>query len=130
SSWYLQKKWDSVKAQKSVVDLGIKSVLRLAGGSEGRKIGTAKGPPPILAIGLGAFNTRTGLSSKHSRLEKAFIQKDTKWWVVWNTSLAPDAQGPHAQDSSETWDTDLVTASLVVFLLTETKQVRKASHIV
>ncbi|KAF9121412.1 hypothetical protein BGW39_010560 [Mortierella sp. 14UC] len=62
------------KAQDSVNDLAIKTMFNLAGLSEGRKHDT-QSPAPIFAIGLGSFNTRTELSSKHTKIEKQFIQK-------------------------------------------------------
>jgi hypothetical protein len=74
STWYLKKAWDLSKAQTACFDYGIKAILRLVGGSEGRSYQGA-GPPPIFAIGLGDFNTKTGLPSKHSKMEKIFIRK-------------------------------------------------------
>lgn len=53
----------------------IKAVLGLVGGSEGRKHKESDGPAPIFAIGLGCFDTQTGLPSKHTKLEKLFIRK-------------------------------------------------------
>ncbi|KAK3840737.1 MAG: hypothetical protein J3R72DRAFT_422603 [Linnemannia gamsii] len=72
--WYMKRAWDAAKAQDAAYDYAIKAVMGLVGASEGRKhIGD--GPPPIFAIGLGSFDTRTGLSTKHSKLEKLFIKK-------------------------------------------------------
>ncbi|KAG0289603.1 hypothetical protein BGZ97_006426, partial [Linnemannia gamsii] len=61
-------------AQDATYDLAIKAILAFGGVSEGKKF-EGDGPAPIFAIGLGSFDTQTGLSSKHPQLEKRFIIK-------------------------------------------------------
>jgi hypothetical protein len=72
--WYLKHAWRSKQAQDATYDLAIKAILALGGVSEGKKF-EGDGPAPIFAIGLGSFDTQTGLSSKHPQLEKRFIIK-------------------------------------------------------
>lgn len=74
-SWYMKHSWEASKAQTACYDYAIKAVLGLVGGSEGRKHQESDGPAPIFAIGLGSFDTQTGLPSKHTKLEKIFIRK-------------------------------------------------------
>jgi len=72
-SWWRRKNWDQRKAQKATVDYAIKTALAMIGLSEDRKY---QGPhPPVIGIGLGSFNTKTGLSSKHTVCEKMLIKK-------------------------------------------------------
>ena len=74
SHWILKKSWDLKKAQRSLIDLSIKAILGLAGGSEGRKREVGE-RPVVICIGLASFNSQTGLPSKHSRLERQLVQK-------------------------------------------------------
>ncbi|KAI1300518.1 hypothetical protein EDD11_006177 [Mortierella claussenii] len=73
-SWFLRKTWDLRKAQQSAIDYGIKALLRMAGGNESRKRTPADGSV-VFAVGLGGFNTRTGLPTKHAAFLKKFIIK-------------------------------------------------------
>ncbi|KAF9271428.1 hypothetical protein BGZ68_003654 [Mortierella alpina] len=75
SPWYLRKSWDMRKAQLAAYDYAIKAIMRLAGHpsvNEGQRK-AANGANVVFAIGLGSFNTQTGLPSKHSELERRFI---------------------------------------------------------
>ncbi len=74
SPWVLKKSWDLKKAQRSLIDLSIKAILRLAEGSEGRKREDGE-RKVILCIGLANFNSQTGLPSKHSLLERQLVLK-------------------------------------------------------
>ncbi|KAG0196104.1 hypothetical protein BGX28_000134 [Mortierella sp. GBA30] len=77
SPWYLRKSWDMRKAQLAAYDYGIKAIMRLAGKktvNEGRRK-VANDGNVVFAIGLGSFNTQTGLPSKHGELEKRFITR-------------------------------------------------------
>jgi len=74
-SWYMRHSWEAGKAQRACYDYGIKAVLGLIGGSEGRKHKENDGPAPVFAVGLGSFDSQTGLSSKHPKMEKLFIRK-------------------------------------------------------
>ncbi|KAF9572635.1 hypothetical protein EC968_009627 [Mortierella alpina] len=74
SSWMLKKSWDLKKAQRSLIDLSVKAILRLAGGSEGRKREEGE-RKVVICIGLASFNSQTGLASKHSRLERQLVLK-------------------------------------------------------
>jgi len=74
SHWILKKSWDLKKAQRSLIDLSIKAILGLAGGTEGRKREVEE-RPVVICIGLASFNSQTGLPSKHSRLEQQLVQK-------------------------------------------------------
>ncbi|KAG0320873.1 hypothetical protein BGZ99_004267 [Dissophora globulifera] len=47
-------------------------MLRLAGGIESTKV---VNPNVIFCIGLGSFNTRTGLATKHGEFERRFVGK-------------------------------------------------------
>ncbi|OAQ25218.1 hypothetical protein K457DRAFT_1867105 [Linnemannia elongata AG-77] len=74
-SWFMKHSWEASKAQTACYDYAIKAVLGLVGGSEGRKHKENEGPAPVFALGLGSFDTQTGLPSKHPKLEKLFIRK-------------------------------------------------------
>ncbi|KAF8911813.1 hypothetical protein BGZ58_005830, partial [Dissophora ornata] len=74
-AWFLRKTWDVRKAQQCAIDLGVKAILGMAGADETRKKATDDGRPVVFAVGLGAFNTRTGLPSKHTSFLKRFIVK-------------------------------------------------------
>jgi hypothetical protein len=73
STWYLRKVWDARKAQQAAIDLGIKAFIRMAGGDESHQ--KQAGVSVVFSVGLGSFNTRTGLPSKHGAFLKAFIIK-------------------------------------------------------
>ncbi|KAF9975593.1 hypothetical protein BGZ75_000457, partial [Mortierella antarctica] len=75
SPWYLRKSWDMRKAQLAAYDYAIKVIMGLAGQqsvNEGQRR-PANGADVVFAIGLGSFNTQTGLPSKHGELERRFI---------------------------------------------------------
>ncbi|KAF9938835.1 hypothetical protein BGZ67_010310 [Mortierella alpina] len=75
SPWYLRKSWDMRKAQLAAYDYAIKAIMGLAGQqsvNEGQRR-PANGADVVFAIGLGSFNTQTGLPSKHGELERRFI---------------------------------------------------------
>ena len=74
-AWYMKHAWEAGKAQRACYDYAIKAVLGLVGGSEGRKHKDTEGPAPVFAVGLGSFDSQTGLSSKHPKMEKLFIRK-------------------------------------------------------
>jgi hypothetical protein len=87
--WFAKKSWDMRKAQKACYDYGIKAMLRLAGGNESTKVAN---PNSIFGIGLGSFNTRTGLATKHSALERRFVirvcDKDTFYFLLFVLIIA------------------------------------------
>ncbi|KAF9949650.1 hypothetical protein BGZ72_008598 [Mortierella alpina] len=73
--WFLRKSWDCRKAQLAAYDYGIKAILRLVdrpGVHEARRREDWE-PQVVFAVGLGSFDTQTGLPSKHSQFEKRFI---------------------------------------------------------
>lgn len=75
--WFLRKYWDCRKAQLAAYDFGIKAILRLVDRlavHEARRR-EAWEPQVVFAIGLGSFDTQTGLPSKHSLLEKRFVSR-------------------------------------------------------
>ncbi|KAG0342103.1 hypothetical protein BG004_005750 [Podila humilis] len=72
-SWFRKRSWDSKKGQRSAMDIAIKRLFHLAGGSEGKK--RTEDQKAVFCIGLGSFNTRTGLPSKHSAFEQLFVRK-------------------------------------------------------
>ncbi|CAO3565491.1 unnamed protein product [Mortierella alpina] len=74
SKWIMKKAWDCKKAQRSCIDLAIKGILRLAGGSEGRKRESGE-RRVIICIGLAGFNSQTGLPSKHSVLVRHLVER-------------------------------------------------------
>ncbi|CAO3565455.1 unnamed protein product [Mortierella alpina] len=77
SPWYLRKSWDMRKAQLAAYDYAIKAIMNLADQksvNEGQRK-AANGANVVFAIGLGSFNTQTGLPSKHGDLERRFIIK-------------------------------------------------------
>ncbi|KAF9279603.1 hypothetical protein BGZ74_002807, partial [Mortierella antarctica] len=55
--WYLKKKWEAAKARTACLNYAIKAILRLAGGSEGRKR-TAHDRPLVMCLGLGSFDSQ------------------------------------------------------------------------
>lgn len=72
--WFLKKSWDMKKAQIACYDYGIMAILRMV---DGRKGNESRLHPAdvsaIFAIGLGSFDSQTGLASKHSAFEKRFV---------------------------------------------------------
>ncbi|KAF9288572.1 hypothetical protein BGZ68_010950 [Mortierella alpina] len=75
--WFLRKSWDCRKAQLAAYDYGIKAILRLVDDPavhEARRREVWE-PQVVFAIGLGSFDSQTGLSSKHSQFEKRFISR-------------------------------------------------------
>jgi len=75
NAWFLRKTWDVRKAQQCTIDLGVKALLGMAGANETMEKAADDGSPVVFAVGLGAFNTRTGLPSKHTSFLKRFIIK-------------------------------------------------------
>ncbi|KAG0262748.1 hypothetical protein BG011_009788 [Mortierella polycephala] len=73
SSWFRQKSWDMKKAQHATFDYDIKALLGLAKGTKGDK--KKNEVSTVFAIGLGQFNTKIGMSSKHSQLVKRFVAR-------------------------------------------------------
>ncbi|KAF9950747.1 hypothetical protein BGZ72_007645, partial [Mortierella alpina] len=72
SRWYLKKDWDMRKAQEASYDYAIKAIMGLAGASEGSAKDDTK-PSIVFAVGLGSFDSRTGLPSKHSALIRRLV---------------------------------------------------------
>ncbi|CAO3572394.1 unnamed protein product [Mortierella alpina] len=73
-TWYLKKKWASQQAQLSCLDIAIKGILRMADKNESDKYNPS-GRPVVLCVGLGNFNSQSGLPSKHSVLEARLVKK-------------------------------------------------------
>ncbi|KAF9944167.1 hypothetical protein BGZ72_002708, partial [Mortierella alpina] len=71
----MKHSWEAGKAQRACYDYGIKVVLGLVGGSEGRKHKENEGPAPVFVVVLGSFDSQTGLSSKRPKMEKLFVRK-------------------------------------------------------
>ncbi|KAG0304098.1 hypothetical protein BGZ99_002505, partial [Dissophora globulifera] len=71
-SWFVKKSWEVKKAQKACYDYSIKAMLRLVGGNESTRVVNLN---VIFCIGLGSFNTRTDLLTKHGELERRFVSK-------------------------------------------------------
>ncbi|KAF9972592.1 hypothetical protein BGZ75_001459, partial [Mortierella antarctica] len=76
SSPFIRKQlsWDSRRAQLSCLDLAIKGILRMAGQNESKKYDQT-GRRIVLCIGLGTFNSQSGMPSKHSVLEARLVKK-------------------------------------------------------
>ncbi|KAF9276140.1 hypothetical protein BGZ68_010242 [Mortierella alpina] len=74
TKWIMKKAWECKKAQRSCIDLAIKGILRLAGGSEGRRREVWE-RRVIICIGLASFNSQTGLPSKHSILVRRLVER-------------------------------------------------------
>ncbi|KAF9980469.1 hypothetical protein BGZ75_008408, partial [Mortierella antarctica] len=74
TKWIMKKAWEAKKAQRSCIDLAIKGILRLAGGSEGRKreVGERR---VIICIGLAGFHSQTGLPSKRSVMVRRLVER-------------------------------------------------------
>ncbi|GJJ76092.1 hypothetical protein EMPS_08451 [Entomortierella parvispora] len=75
SPWMLKRKWDMRKAQQRAIDLAMDQIFKLAGVLSGRKADGSAGTTVVFALGLGSFNSRTGLPSKHGPLERRFTQR-------------------------------------------------------
>ncbi len=72
SQWYLRKQWDMRKAQEASYDHAIKAIMGLGGASDYQK--RDEGEPNVLfAVGLGSFNSQTGLPSKHGVLIRKLV---------------------------------------------------------
>ena len=62
------------KAQTASYDYAIKALLRLADGRSANESRPRNANVNVVyAIGLGSFDSQTGLASKHSALQKRFI---------------------------------------------------------
>lgn len=62
------------KASVDCIDYAIKALLRMANGSEGHdKSRNKKNRNVVFCVGLAAFNSRTGLPSKHSAMLARFV---------------------------------------------------------
>jgi hypothetical protein len=72
-NWYRRKRWESQKAATACLDLAIKGILRMAGVNEGKKNDHQRAV--IFCVGLGSFNSRMGLASKHTALLQRFVAK-------------------------------------------------------
>ncbi|KAI8357024.1 hypothetical protein B0O80DRAFT_304483 [Mortierella sp. GBAus27b] len=70
-NWYRRKYWESQRPATACLDLGIKGILRMAGVNEGKKSDHQR--EVIFRVGLGSFNSRTGLASKHTALLQRFV---------------------------------------------------------
>jgi len=65
--WNLRKQWEMRKAQEASYDYAIKSIMGVGGASDCTRRDEGK-PNVIFAVGLGSFNSQTGLPSKHGAL--------------------------------------------------------------
>ncbi|KAF8936078.1 hypothetical protein BGZ58_004639, partial [Dissophora ornata] len=75
SRWMVRKRWDVRKAQQATYDYAVAALLGLAKDSVSQSQGSQTGPQVVFAIGLGSFDSQTGLPSKHGVLEKMFVSK-------------------------------------------------------
>ncbi|KAG0361566.1 hypothetical protein BGZ54_009050, partial [Gamsiella multidivaricata] len=77
SQWMLRKRWDLQKAQQATYDYAVAALLDLAVSKDfvGQPLSSQDGVKVVFAIGLGSFDSQTGLPSKHSALEKKFVSK-------------------------------------------------------
>ncbi|KAF9895710.1 hypothetical protein BX616_009001, partial [Lobosporangium transversale] len=71
--WFVRNSWDIRKAQNGCVDYVIKAILKLAGGSNGRR--RDANTNAVICIGLGSFKTNRGQVSKHGILMKKLVEK-------------------------------------------------------
>ncbi|ORY98372.1 hypothetical protein BCR41DRAFT_426554 [Lobosporangium transversale] len=71
--WFVRNSWDIRKAQNGWVDYVIKAILKLAGGSNGRR--RDANTNAVICIGLGSFKTNRGQVSKHGILMKKLVEK-------------------------------------------------------
>ncbi|KAF9574392.1 hypothetical protein EC968_006552 [Mortierella alpina] len=74
SWWYLRKHWDMRKAQEASYDYAIKSIMALGGVSDSVKRDESQ-PNVVFAVGLGSFNSQTGLPSKHGVLIRKLVTR-------------------------------------------------------
>ncbi|KAI7831508.1 hypothetical protein BC939DRAFT_437260 [Gamsiella multidivaricata] len=75
--WMLRKRWDLQQAQQATYDYAVAGLLDLAVSKDfvGQPLSSQDGVKVVFAIGLGSFDSQTGLPSKHSALEKKFVGK-------------------------------------------------------
>ncbi|ORZ28768.1 hypothetical protein BCR41DRAFT_4602 [Lobosporangium transversale] len=71
--WFVRNSWDIRKAQNGCIDYVIKAILKLAGGSNGRR--RDANTNAVICIGLGSFKTNRGQVSKHGILMKKLVEK-------------------------------------------------------
>ncbi|ORZ28586.1 hypothetical protein BCR41DRAFT_417737 [Lobosporangium transversale] len=71
--WFVRNSWDNRKAQNGYVDYVIKAILKLAGGSNGRR--RDANTNAVICIGRGSFKTNRGQVSKHGILMKKLVEK-------------------------------------------------------
>ncbi|KAF9945248.1 hypothetical protein BGZ72_001530 [Mortierella alpina] len=69
---YLRKQWDMRKAQEASYDYAIKPIMGLGGASDCTKRDESR-PNVNFAVGLGSFNSQTGLQSKHEALIRKLV---------------------------------------------------------
>lgn len=69
---FLRHKWECQKAQKACLDYGVKAILNMAGGSEGRKFDPTT-QNVVICVGMASFNPRT--PSKHGALLKRLVTR-------------------------------------------------------
>ncbi len=83
AAWFLlvrlvsPQSWDCRKAELAAHDYGVKAIWNLVdhlGVHEATRRG-AREPHVVFAIGLGPFDTPTGLSCKHSQFEKRLVPR-------------------------------------------------------
>ncbi|KAI1297770.1 hypothetical protein EDD11_006976 [Mortierella claussenii] len=72
--WYVKHMGESRKAQRAAMDLAIKGLMRMAGVSNVTKVGQGQ-QEVVFAFGLGSFNSRTGLPSKHGIFLQHWVKK-------------------------------------------------------
>ncbi|KAI7817406.1 hypothetical protein BC939DRAFT_466047 [Gamsiella multidivaricata] len=75
--WMLRKRWDLQKAQQATYDYAVAALLDLAVSKDfvGQPLSSQDGVKVVFAVELGSFDSQTGLPSKHSALEKKFVDK-------------------------------------------------------
>ncbi|KAK3829399.1 MAG: hypothetical protein J3Q66DRAFT_383936 [Benniella sp.] len=69
---YRRHTWECKKAQTACLDYGVKAILKMAGGNEGRKFDPTT-QNVLLCVGLATFNPRT--PSKHGALLKRLVTR-------------------------------------------------------
>ncbi|KAG9319191.1 hypothetical protein KVV02_003033 [Mortierella alpina] len=74
SRWYLRKQWAMRKAQEAAYDHVIKAIMSLGGVSDCNKRDESN-PNVVFAVGLGSFNSQTGLPSKHGALVRKLVTR-------------------------------------------------------
>lgn len=65
--WMLKKRWDLRKAQTSTYDYVVQRLLRMMKGEPDQQA--------ILSVGLGSFNSTTGMPSKHASVMKHVVTR-------------------------------------------------------